>query len=321
MVKICVAGAINWDINLFVERFPEIGEEVPVLRITRIPGGKGANVAVAAARLLGPGETALIGCLGGDSIAEQQIRILKDEGVVVSGIKISKNVESGQAYIIIDKNGRNVINTLFGANLQLSPEDICSSKILSLITESSILTLIDPPIETIEAAASLAKKHGKNVIWDAGVRSTLGIERLEAILKNLDYLVVNEVEVKNLTGETNPLKAWQAISAVNNDLKLIVKLGERGCSMISSEMTISVPPINLRNLGLKVVNTVGCGDAFLGVFAACKAQGFDDIEALERANLAGALKATKPETRGSPREEELRRYMPFKTHARIIKKK
>jgi len=320
MVKICVAGAINWDINLFVERFPEIGEEVPVQKITRIPGGKGANVAVAAARLLGPEETALIGCLGRDFIAEQQIQILKDEGVVVSGIKISEDAESGQAYIIIDKNGRNVINTFFGANLQLLPEDLRSSKILSLIMESSILTLIDPPIETIEAAASLAKKHGKTVIWDAGVRSALGIERLKAVLKNIDYLVINEVEVKNLTGETNPLKAWHLLSAVNGNLKLIVKLGERGCSMISPEIMTSVPPIDLKNLDLKVVNTVGCGDAFLGVFAASKAEGIDDIEALERANLAGALKATKPETRGSPRKEDLERYLKFKTRGRIVRK-
>jgi len=320
MTEISVLGAINWDINLFVERFPEIGEEVPVLKITRIPGGKGANVAVAAARLLGPEETALIGCLGRDSIAEQQIKILKEEGVVVSGIKFSEDAESGQAYIIIDRDGRNVINTLFGANLQLLPEDLQNPKILSLMMESLIVTLIDPPIETIEAAASLAKKHGKTVIWDAGVRSTLGIERLETILKNIDYLVINEVEVKNLTGETNPLKAWQLLSVVNKDLRLIVKLGERGCSMISSEIMISVPPIDLEDLGLKVVNTVGCGDAFLGVFAASKAQGISDAEALERANLAGALKATKPETRGSPRKEDLERYLRFKTRGRIIKR-
>jgi len=162
LIKICVAGAINWDINLFVERFPEIGEEVPVKKITRVPGGKAANVAVASARILGSGQTALIGCLGKDSIAEQQIKILKNEGVVVSGIKFSETMESGQAYIIIDKDGRNVINTLFGANLELSPEDLHSPEILHLLLESSIVTLIDPPLKTIESAVSLAKKHGKS---------------------------------------------------------------------------------------------------------------------------------------------------------------
>ena len=309
MVKICVAGAINWDINLFVERFPEIGEEVPVKQITRVPGGKAANVAVASARILGSGQAALIGCLGRDTIADHQIRILEDEGVVVSGIKFSRDTESGQAYIIIDRDGRNVINTLFGANLKLLPEDLQSSEILNLLLESSIVTLIDPPIETIESAALLANEQNKTVVWDAGVRSVLGIERLGTVLKSLDYLVINQVEVKNLTGEKNPPEAWERLSKVNERLRLIVKLGERGCSLIGSDTVMTVPAVDLKELGLRVVNTVGCGDAFLGVFVAYKSQGLEDEKALERANLAGALKATKPQTRGSPAREELERYL------------
>jgi len=320
MVRICVSGAINWDINLFVERFPEVGEEVPVRRITRVPGGKAANVAVASARILGQGQAALIGCLGKDSIAEQQIGILKGEGVVVSGIKSVEDAESGQAYIIIDKDGRNVINTLFGANLKLSPEDLSRPEISDLLRECSIVTLIDPPIETIESAASLAKKHRKTVAWDAGVRSVLGIENLERVLENLDYLVLNQVEVKNLTGERDPAKAWERLSTVNRSLKLIVKLGERGCSLISREQMILVPGLDLKEVGLNVVNTVGCGDAFLGVFVACKSQGVQDSEALERANLAGALKATKAETRGSPARDELDRYLRFRKLGNITKR-
>ena len=309
MVKICVAGAINWDINLFVERFPEIGEEVPVKQITRVPGGKAANVAVASARILGPEQAALIGCLGRDSIADQQIRILKDEGVVVSGMKFSPYAESGQAYIIIDRDGRNIINTLFGANLKILPEDLHSLEISNLLLKSTIVTLIDPPIETIESAASLAKEQDKTVVWDAGVRSVLGIGKLETVLKRLDYLVINQIEVKNLTGEKDPLKAWDRLSKVNERLKLVVKLGERGCSLVSSGNVMMMPAIDLEELGLQAVNTVGCGDAFLGVFVAFKSQGLEDEEALERANLAGALKATKSETRGSPTKDELERYL------------
>ena len=309
LVKICVAGAINWDMNLFVERFPEIGEEVPVKRITRVPGGKAANVAVASARILSAGQAALIGCLGRDSIADQQVKILKDEGVVVSGIKSSRDAESGQAYIIIDRDGRNIINTLFGANLKLLPEDLRSPEIFNLLLESSIVTLIDPPIKTIESAAFLAKEQNKTVVWDAGVRSVLGIRKLGTVLKGLDYLAINQVEVKNLTGEKDPQKAWERLSKVNERLRLIVKLGERGCSLISPGDALTVPAVDLEELGLRVVNTVGCGDAFLGVFAAYKSQGLKDEEALERANLAGALKATKSETRGSPTKDELERYL------------
>jgi len=320
MVRISVLGAINWDINLFVERLPRVGEEVPVKKITRVPGGKGGNVAVAAARLLGPGEVALIGCLGNDSIAERQIRILREEGVNISGIKLSDEAESGQAYILIDEKGNNFISTLFGANLHLLPEDVEKPGIYDLLMEAEIITLIDPVIETLEAAASLARMHGKTIMWDAGVRSRMGAKRLRSILENVDYLLVNEVEVKNLTGETNPFRAWQILHKINQNIKLIVKLGERGCSMVGPEIIVSVPSVNLEKIGLKVVNTVGCGDAFLGAFAASKAEGLDDVESLERANLAGALKATKPETRGSPNREEMERYLKYMAKARIIRK-
>jgi len=305
-------GAINWDINLFVERFPQIGEEISVERISRVPGGKAANAAVASARILGPGQVALIGCLGRDAVADQQIRILESEGVVVSGIKLTEDAESGQAYILIDGNGKNVINTLFGANLKLAPEDIQTNKIHSLIRESSIVALIDPPLETIEAAADFAKKNGKTVVWDAGVRSTLGMEKLSKVIGSLDYLVVNQVETKNLTGEEEPTKAWKKLSAFNKQLKLIVKLGEKGCALVTSGRTVTVPSVNLKKLGLKAVNTVGCGDAFLGMFVAQKSLGLGDKECLERANLAGALKATKPETRGSPTRTEFEKYLAHK---------
>jgi len=318
MVKIVVAGAINWDINLFVKRFPEVGEEVAVERITRVPGGKAANVAVAVARILGPGGVALIGCLGRDSIAESQIAILKGEGVDVSGIGFVEEAESGQAYIIIDERGRNVINTLFGANLRLLPKDLLAPERARLIQESAIVTIIDPPLETIGSMASTAKRGGKTVVWDSGVRSTLGLSRLREVLRKVDYLVINRVEIKNLTGEGDPLEARKRLAKVNSEIRLVAKLGEDGCSMVGSQGAMRVPGINLEGLGMHVVNTVGCGDAFLGVFVASKAEGLKDGEALERANMAGALKATRPETRGSPTRRELEKYLnAWKPKARL----
>lgn len=319
MVKVCVSGAINWDINLFVDRFPEIGEEIPVNKITRVPGGKAANVAVASARILGPDEVALIGCLGRDDIARRQIEILRREGVIVSGIKLDDESESGQAYIVIDKNGRNVINTFFGANLKLAPSDLHAPHIFDLIRGSSIFVLIDPPLETIEFASKMARSLNKTVMWDAGVRSTLGLENLKGVLSNVNYLVVNEVEVKNLTGEQSPEKAWERLGEINRDLRLIVKLGSRGCMLIDQRRIIMVPGVDLEEIGLNVVNTVGCGDAFLGVFAAYKVLGLSDREALEMANLAGAIKATKAETRGSPSRENLEKCIAYKKAGILIR--
>jgi len=315
LTEVAVLGAINWDINLFVRRFPEVGEEVAVERITRVPGGKAANVAVAAARILGSGRASLIGCLGRDEIAGAQIKILKEEGVVTAGIRVLENEESGQAYILINERGKNVINTFFGANLRLASGDLHIREIHGLLQSASIIVVIDPPLETIQEAVSIGKEEEKTVVWDAGVRSTLGIDRLKNVLRNIDYLVINEVEIRNLTGESDPIVAWDAVSTVNPYLILVAKLGERGCMMIGPNRVIKVRVIDLKSLGMKVVNTVGCGDAFLGVLTASKAEGFDDKEALERANLAGAIKATRHETRGSPSKTELEKYLPFREHA------
>ena len=318
MVDVTVLGAVNLDINLFVKRFPEIGEEVPVQRITRVPGGKAANVAVAAARILGKGRASVVGCLGRDTIAETQIKILKEEGVVTSGIKLLDGEESGQAYIIIDEGGRNVINTFFGANLKLLPDILNTPKVSSLLRQASTITVIDPPIQTIRKAVSIGRKEGKTLVWDAGVRSVLGVERLKEILENVDYIVINEVELKNLTGESDPSTAWRTLSRINSNIRLVAKLGSRGCMMITPDRAARVEAIDLERIGLKVVNTVGCGDAFLGVFIASKAEGSSDNEALERANLAGALKATKQETRGSPSKDELEKYLEFAQSAKAI---
>lgn len=309
MVRIAVAGAINWDINLFVERFARVGEEVAVRRITRVPGGKAANVVVAASRVLGPGQVGLIGCLGEDAIAARQVEILKDEGVDASAVMTVEGEESGQAYIIIDEGGRNVINTHFGANMRLSPEALLETKCLNVLKESSIVTVIDPPIDTIRAIAGLGRQRKKTLVWDAGVRAALGLEALEDIVRDIDYIVLNEVELSNLTNGKAPTDAGKRLSQINEGIRLVVKLGARGCVMVTEGDVIEVPGIDLKGLGMAVVNTVGCGDAFLGVFLASKAEGLGDREALVRANVAGAFKATRPETRGSPTREELGRWL------------
>ena len=121
MARTVVIGAVNWDTTLFVKRFPQEGEEVVVKRITRVAGGKAGNTSVAAARLLGPGQAAILGGLGKDSIATEQVKTFEDEGVVTAGLKFCENAESGQAYITIDDKGANIIYKLSGANALITP--------------------------------------------------------------------------------------------------------------------------------------------------------------------------------------------------------
>ncbi len=309
MLKVVVIGAINWDVNFFVSRLPQRGEEIVVKKITRVPGGKAGNVAAAAARLLGPQKVAILGALGKDHIANEQVKIFQNEGIVIEGLKFDADVESGQAYIVIDDNGENVIHTYFGANATIMPEDLDAPERRRQISESSVVTIMDPPFETALKLASEAKRLNKVVAWDPGVKSELGLEKTAKLLKNVDYVVANESETEHLTGTANHEAAAKKLQEINRDLKFIAKLGSKGSILHHQNNRLTANPLNLDAHGLKVVNTVGCGDAFIGAFVAALSEGMPDLEALKWANCAGGLKATRIETRGSPSREVLQKYL------------
>ncbi len=310
MIDLVCCGAINWDITLFVERLPRPGEEVPVHEIQRTSGGTAANVSVAAARILGPGRVAFIGALGGDEIAEEQIAILRAEGVDPSGVLRVPGKESGQAYIIVGPEGENEIHTYFGANLHLTPQSLRDQERLRLIEEAKVTVIMDPPLETAKALAELSKEEGNRVIWDPGVYAELGLAALKGVLRNVDYFILNHLEFEGLLGTSDPWEVTARLGAVNPSVKAVIKRGAEGCILCSSgEEPTWVRAVPLERLGMRVVNTVGCGDAFIGALAASLVEGFDEVEALRRGCAAGAFKATRKETRGGPTAEELQELL------------
>jgi ribokinase len=310
LIDVITIGAVNWDINMWVDNFPALGEEVPVKKITRVPGGKAANVAVAAARVTEKNRVSLFGALGDDDIAKTQIRILLSEGVDTSHIKFVHGVESGQAYITIDKKGSNFIETLFAANHEFLPDDLLQPSRLAAINQSKVIAISDPVIPTAEKVAVLGGKKGATILYDAGTRLDVGFKKLEGVLSHTAILVLNSVESKRVAGSTDPSEVRGILKKYDLDIGVIVKLGEKGCAYTGrNDETLVLPALPLERLSLKVVNTVGCGDAFLGVLAASLSQGFSEAQALKRANVAGGLKATRAETRGSPYKKELESYL------------
>jgi len=309
LVKVVVAGGINWDTNLFVKRFPRPGEEIPVARITGVPGGKAGNVSVAAARLLGSGQVGIIGALGSDDIADKQIRLFENEGVETSAIGRKANAESGQAYIITEESGENIIHTYFGANRMLEPTDVFRTEVREMIRSAAIAVITDPPQLAVETVAEIAHEAGRLVAWDPGVRAEAGMEKLRRALLCTSYLFLNEAEVEYMTGVREPEEAAKRLLAINPEMTAILKSGKEGFKVFGPKATIRIPGIDLAEWGLRVVNTVGCGDAFLGAFSAAKALKLSDEEALNWANWGGALKATKSETRGSPTRGELEEWI------------
>lgn len=310
MDLIC-CGAINWDINLFLDRLPETGEEIAVKEIDRVSGGTAANVSVAAARILGINRVAFVGALGDDLIAERQLSILIKEGVDVSGVIKIKDEESGQAYITIGANGENEIHTYFGANLHLLPQCLKEPKILKLIKSAKVAVIMDPPLETAKHFAKKCAKKGSIVIWDPGVYSEQGLNALTPTLRYIDYFILNHLEFENLLGTSDPTEIGTILNKKKKGIKVIIKHGSSGCLLRDNRTatTLHVGAVPLEQFGFKVINTVGCGDAFIGAFAAAKVEGLEDFFALRKGCAAGSFKATKKETRGSPTKEELYEMM------------
>ena len=307
MPKILVCGAINWDTTLFVERFPNPGEEVRATKVISVPGGKAANTAVAGAKILGTNNVGVIGMLGADSIAENQIKILENEGIDTSLIFRHEEMLSGQAYVIVDRKGENVILTYQAANLAIMPEEVAQPKVLSAIDNSSTVIVIDPPLDTAGSLITYASKAGKRIIWSPALLTSYGISALQKYLSHVDYLILNQQEAGSLTSIEDGVEACSKISNSLSGINVVVTLGDRGCTLCRNGKNMIIPPLDSSS-DLRIVSTVGAGDAFLGAFGSFKLKGFEDAQALYLANVAAALKASREDTRASPTFEEITRY-------------
>lgn len=300
-----VIGALNWDISIFEERFARPGEEVPVRQVEEFSGGKGANVAVASARILGRGRVAFLGALGDDDISGRQVSALKDEGVITDGLVWVKGSRSGRAYILVDANGRKTIHTHFGANERITPQHLSNGGPAGVIARTKMMIVMDPPVPTAVAAARAAKGRGARVLYSPGVRTRAGVRALENVIQYSDYVVVDTHELRNLYQRSDEEAALERLRETHPRLTIVATLGERGCMVARDGMTTNVSGVDLFLLGKRAVNSAGSGDAFLGVFASYILMGHSALDAVNWANLAGALKATRYETRGSPMRGEL----------------
>jgi ribokinase len=302
MVRLVVCGAINWDTSCFVDRLPVPGEEVVVEYVTRVSGGTGGNVAVAAGRILGAKEVALIGALGRDDIARQQIAALEDEGVVTTGISQIGGEESGQAYILVDQMGENVIASHLGANARLGLKHLKKIELRRHLRECGGVVLTDPPLEVARELVNVAMRHDIPVLWDPGILITPNREELLLLAREAEVIFLNETEACTLLGTEKSDISPQRFQKLGFDNHIVLKLGAQGAVMLepASGTLIEIPALPLRELGLNIINAVGCGDVFAGVFAAYYVTGSSLEQSLVMASAAAGLNATRPETRGGP---------------------
>ncbi len=302
-------GAINWDTSIFEDRFARPGEEVPVRLVEECSGGKGANVVAAAARVLAGGRVSLVGALGDDELSGAQLSGLREEGVSTEGIAILKGRRSGRAYILVDREGRKTIHTHFGANEEIDPRGVTSGAAAKALSTSEMVVVMDPPTPVALLTAKLAQGFGARVVFSPGVRTQQGLRSLERVIRIADVLVLVSNELRNLCGTNDVESSIASIRRSYPDMTVVATLGRRGCMVARRGVTTKVEGVDLKKLGLKAVNSTGSGDAFLGVFVSYLLKGRSMIEAVAWANLAGALKATRYETRGSPSRDELEARM------------
>ncbi len=301
MLKLLVCGSINWDTIIFVDEFPKSGEEVKANNVMSLAGGKGGNTAVAAAKIING--VGIIGVLGYDEIADKHLSTFTKDGIDTSLI-FRKDTQSGQAYIIIDKNGENIIYTYKRANFMLDINDI--EMISDRINDAEIVIVIDPLLEVAERLIDLAYERGKKVIFMPALLTKHGLDKLEDSLMRADFVILNEHEAMNLTNN-NAIVSSKILS--NKFGKIIVTRGNKGCIFAHNDKQIFVPTMDLSLFNMKSISSVGAGDTFTGVFSALLLKGYSEIESIFAANIAAALKTTRYGARDSPTYDEIRRYL------------
>lgn len=280
---ITVFGSVNIDLVSRTARLPRPGETVPGSDYQLIPGGKGANQALAARRA--GASVRMIGAVGTDDMATIALSELEAGGVDLSGIQRS-GATTGMAVITVDGNAENTIVLSPGANARLSASGLQAGAIGA---GDTLLLQMEVPFAENLAAARIAKAAGARVILS--IAPFLPVER-EAFA-DVDMILVNETEAADLARHLGLLPGSNGAATVSklaSELGRIViaTLGPDGAVAATQTETISVP-------ALKVVpvDTTGAGDTFCGVLAALLDEGADLATAMRRASVAGSLACAK----------------------------
>ncbi|MGC4996042.1 ribokinase [Streptomyces sp. DT195] len=274
MTHIVVLGSTNMDLVTYVAKAPQRGETVTGREFRTVPGGKGANQAMAAARA---GATvSLIGAVGNDAYGARLRDNLEHSGVDTDFLRTVEG-PSGTAHIVVDDEGGNSIVVVPGANGtvdHLSPGDE------GLIASADALLLqLEVPLAAVVAGAEAARRHGVRTVLTPSPAQPLP----EELLSVTDVLVPNEYEAVTLTGRTDPLDA--AVGLLELVPEVVLTLGEAGCLYVSR----NTEPLAVPAHQVAAVDSTGAGDTFAGAYAVAVAEEKPLREALSWAAAAAAL--------------------------------
>ncbi len=281
-----VVGSSNVDVVTYVERMPVWGETIAAPRFEMSHGGKGANQAVAAAKL--GANVVMVSKVGDDMLGEGVLLNFERTGVDAKHVQRVAGQSTGTATILVDKSGDNFILIVKGANGDLSPDDVERAGD-DLITCDLILLQLEVPLKTVYAAIAFGKRHGvKTVLNPAPAVRDLDMARA----RDASFLMPNETELAILT--SMPVESEAEVAAAAQSLirqgfeAVIVTLGARGALLAAREGVRRVAPVKVQ-----AIDTTGAGDAFIGSFARYFAAGLDLDAALAQATRYAADSVTK----------------------------
>ncbi|MFX1523342.1 MAG: ribokinase [Promethearchaeota archaeon] len=290
---VVIIGSSNMDLNIYSERFPELGETVTGGVFEQNLGGKGANQSVAAART--GAITVFIGKLGVDSFGDQMIASLNNEGIITDYLTRDPKEASGVAFILLNKRGENKITVAPGANFKLTTEDIRPNADLIKNTLCLIVQM-EIPMETIKEIFTIASEGNVIKILNPAPLKPIPIE----VLQNVDIIIPNEGELYKLysylTNEklsdedaNKVVKASKVLTTLGIRC-VITTLGSQGCIIYLGEedkfVKIPAPKVT-------AIDTVGAGDCFIGVFASFLSKGKEITDAVKFATIAASIAVTR----------------------------
>jgi len=293
-----VVGSLNMDLVVRAPRHPRPGETLIGSQFQTFPGGKGANQAVAAARL--GARVRMIGRVGQDAFGDALLQTARQDGVDTTFIRRDPHAATGVALITLDEAGQNTIVVASGANMQVSPQDI-EQAAAAFEGASLLLMQLECPLEAVEAAAELARRRGIPVVLNPAPARPLP----QSLLARVDYLLPNQHELQLLAeGEADYHTAAARLMS-NGVRNLVVTLGEEGALLVAPHTQEKLAAFKV-----PVVDTVAAGDAFAAAFSVALAEGKSLREAVLWGNAAGAIAVTRPGAQPSmPNREELIHFL------------
>ncbi|WP_213450654.1 ribokinase [Rhizomonospora bruguierae] len=279
---VVILGSINMDIVVSTPHIPRPGETVLGDAARYLPGGKGANQAVAAGRL-SAGEVIFIGCTGDDDFGARMRAGLRSANVRVEHVRTLSDAPSGVAFVAVDARGENVIVVSPGANAELRPTDLDAQE--NVIAQAGIaIAQLETPLPTVQRYAELCRAHDVPLLLNAAPFQPLS----GSLLTRTTYLVVNRAEATALTGVPADDRAGArkaaAEAAALGVPHVVITLGAAGCVVLTEGRYLE-----LDAFPVEVVDSTGAGDAFVGGLGAALARGDRLDDALRFAAAAGAL--------------------------------